>query len=125
MTDLEWLEQQFDRCWPFLVRAVRKMKEPYGREYVWERIAAGTAQLWPGNNCAVVTSIEVRVDGSKIIEGWLAAGDRAEIEEITEWAEAFGKREGCFKARLIQRPGFKAKPLSGYRLAAVVMEKVL
>lgn len=123
---LAWLQQEFDRCWPMIERAVRKMHEPYGRDYVWGRVLDGTAQLFPGSASVVVTEINTRMDGSKVINGWLAAGDRTEIENVLlPIAENYGRQQGCSESHCIQRPGFMKKPLPGYRLAAVVMRKEL
>lgn len=121
----QWFAGQFDRCWPWIESAIRKMREPYGRDYVWSRIQDGTAQIWPGQECVIVTEIDTQQDGSKVVNGWIAAGNRHEIEHITTTIEAWAKRIGCVRSRLVQRPGFMKRPMPGYRLRAVVMEKEL
>lgn len=121
-----WLREQFDRCWPYLCSAITRMKEPYGRDYIERRIFEDKdAQLWPGVDSAILTEIETRQDGSKVLVGWLAGGNRQEIESSTPAIEAWGKRMGCTLSRLIQRKGFARKPMQGYRLTAVIMEKDL
>lgn len=125
MTDSEreWLSQQFDRCWPYLHAAIVKMNERYGRDFVEQQVMNGEAQLWPGSDCAIVTRIECHQDGTKELFGWLAGGNRREIESIQPKIEAWAKRSGCTRVRTIQRLGFMRKPLHGYRPTAVIMEK--
>ena len=122
----EWLREQFERCWPYIYAAISKMNEPYGREYLEKRIFEDhDAQFWPGMDCGIVTEIEVRQDGSKVLVGWLAGGSGIEIESMTPRIEAWGKSEGCVLSRLIQRPAYSRRPKPGYRMTAVVMEKEL
>jgi len=106
-------------------RAVKKMHEPYGRNYVWGRVADGTAQLFPGSESAVITEISERVDGSKVVHTWLAGGEFDEVVSLAAIAEVAGKKAGCIAATFTGRPGFMSKIPDGYKLAAVVMRKEL
>lgn len=117
---------EFNRCWPFLEPALIKMNEGYGKDFVWAKVAHGECQLWPGQNAAVISEIEVYPDGLKVINGWLAGGDFEEIKLLTKQAEEFGRRHGCQKARAIQRMGFLRKPYDpAYKPLAVIVEKEL
>jgi len=121
----KWAEFHFDRCWPYIEAAIERMKEPYGRDFVWGRIKDGSAQLWPGDNSVVVTEIENNPDGTKEIYGWIAGGEWDELNKIQNIAAEWGKLQGCTTAKTVQRPGFLRKPFDGFRLKAVIMEKEL
>lgn len=129
MTEAEqeaWLRSELDRCWHWIYAAIKKTDQGYGREYLEKRLFVDRdSQLWPNANSAIVTQIDIEQDGSKTLIGWLAGGDRWEIEDATPRINAWAKRQGCVRSRLIQRPGFAKKPIPGYRLKAVIFEKEL
>jgi hypothetical protein len=116
----------FDQSWPHLKRAIDRMGERIGREGVLERLMAGSAQLWPGEKCAIVTEIDVEPDGSRTVVGWLAGGDLQEIQTKTLAIEDWARGQGCVRVTVIQRKGFVRKRLNdGYRVKAVVLQKEL
>lgn len=123
----EWIDFQFDRCWPWIDGAIRKTRQPYGRDYVRDQIATGMAQLWPSTNAVLVTQVKTAPNADKYLLLWLAGGNRKEMDELALMAEAWGKRAGCSKARSELRPGFnrEGKRPAGYRPVSVVMEKDL
>lgn len=115
---------EFERCWPFLERALKRGLPTHSKEDVWAEIADGTAQLWPLPNAAIVTRIVTYPTGLKIGVGWLAGGDLKEIQqaepEIAQWL----KGQGCSHFVLQARTGWE-RALNGYRRKSVNLIKDL
>lgn len=68
------------------------------------RLLAGTAQLWLGERCAMVTEI---VNGPpRAIHVWLAGGELKEIVSLTPGIAAFARSMGCAEATVNGRKGW-------------------
>lgn len=115
---LAWLVQAWVRSEPHLERAVEHADGAFDIDHVWSEIAAGRAQLWPGQNASAVTRIEVYPSGLKSLLFWLCGGaDMEEVKAIHERASAWGKKMGCTRREIIGREGW-VRALPGYRKAS-------
>lgn len=118
----EWLQREFDRCWPFLEPALAYAGNTFGREHVWRRIfVEQRAQLWPGTTAAVVTTIETHPDASRSLIGWLAGGELDEVQRLEAQIRPWAKKMGCVRIRIIGRRGW-LRGLDAYREVATIME---
>lgn len=68
------------------------------------RLLEGTAQLWLGEQCAMVT--EVTKD-PRTLHVWLAGGNLREIVSLTPGIAAWGRMMGCMQATIDGRKGWK------------------
>lgn len=93
--------------------------------YVLGRILAGSAQLWIGERCAMVTEV-TQVEGEpRKIHCWLAGGDMADILAITPGVEAWARMMGCKEATIEGRKGWsRVLAPMGYR-GETVLRKAL
>lgn len=121
----EWVAAQWERCAPFIERAVERAEGSFDLAHVRGKVFSGEAQLWPGLNSAVVTRIETHPSGLKSCLLWLAGGD--DLEElkrlemaIAAWAESLG----CTRMEIIGRRGW-LKALDGYREGSTVLVRDL
>lgn len=126
MTDeqIAFYAEQFDRCWPWLEKAVDAYGKTHGKEDVWAAILTGDAQLWPLPASAMVTTIDVHPTGLKEVRGWLSGGDLEQIQAFVPQIEAWGRQHGCARATITGRRGW-LRAFTGYREAAVLMTKEL
>jgi hypothetical protein len=98
------LRRQFDRCWSFLEPALAIHAET-DRNGLLDQILAGRAQLWPGEQCAVVTQCLLK-DFGPSIHIWLGGGRMAELLGMRPGIEAFGRAMGCMWATGEGRKGW-------------------
>lgn len=125
MTAEEWIAAEWQRCAPFIQRAVERTDGAFDIEYVREGVLSGDAQLWPGQNSAVVTRIETHPSGLKACLLWLAGGDDlAELKKLETAISAWAKRMGCERMEIIGRRGW-LKALSDYREGSTVLVRDL
>lgn len=116
--------EQFERCWPWLAKAIDAYGETHTKNAVWSMIADGSAQLWPLPNAAMVTQVDHYDTGMKEIRGWLSGGDLTEIQAFVPTIEEYGRSIGCNRATITGRRGW-LRAFNGYKEAAVLMVKEL
>lgn len=123
--ELQTRLKKFEKAWPFLEPALVRFDHYQTKQDVWEMLESGAAQLWSTDRAAVVTQIEDK-NGTKCLFGWLAGGNRSEINALRTKIEVFAKGQGCTKSRSIMRPGFLKKRLhTGDKLVGLIMERDL
>ncbi|MFL9934276.1 hypothetical protein P0D88_35015 [Paraburkholderia sp. RL18-103-BIB-C] len=105
--------QEFERVRPLIEAALEYSDGTHTIDDVREFIATGRAQLWPGKTAVVVTEI-VHYPQRKTCNGWLAAGDNAELAEMYKSIEAWAKAAGCKRATIIGRRGWAKTYLADY-----------
>lgn len=67
------------------------------------RLLNGTAQLWLGERCAMVTEV---INDPRTLHVWLAGGDLKEIVSLTPGIAAWGRMMGCTEATINGRRGW-------------------
>lgn len=90
-------------------------------------IANGKAQLWEGPNSVVVTELD-RFPGKTILHFWLAAGRSEELEAMQDGIIAWGREQGCAKARFVGRKGWERTFMAetGWvNTGLIIMEKAI
>jgi len=86
------------------------------------RILNGTAQLWLGEQCAMVTEV---IHEPRTLHVWLAGGDLKEIVSLTPGIAAWGRMMGCTEATINGRKGW-ARVLKAYGFEGEgVLRKIL
>jgi hypothetical protein len=113
---MEPWEHEFERCKPLISRALRYSDGTHTLDDVREFIATGRAQLWPGKRAVVVTEI-INYPRRKTCNGWLAAGDNAELAEMCKSVEAWARSQGCTRATIVGRRGWQKTYLADYGYA--------
>lgn len=119
--ELAWLRSQFDRCSPWIQAALDRDIGAFELEDVWNYIAADKAQLWAGDNSAVVTALEY-FPRKVVLRYWLCGGELEDCLKLEDAIEAWAKRAGAVCAIIGGRRGW-LKALSDYREACVFMVK--
>lgn len=91
-----------------------------------QTIRKGTAQLWVGAGCIVVTEVQSYLGGAKVLQFMWAAGDLEACLAATPDIEAWGRRIGCTTSLVESRPAWAKllKPL-GYTPWSVTVQKAL
>lgn len=99
----------------------------YTVEHLDALLLSGRAQVWFGENAAIVTEIRTYPTGARVIHGLVAAGDLDEIVgALIPRAEAWGRSIGCVLAIIESRPGWaRALKRKGYAPHQVALRKVL
>lgn len=70
-------------------------------------VRLGEAQFWPGEQAAMVTTIEDDPCERRLLI-WLAGGTLDElVEHLRPHAEAWARRCGCGRVLVIGRPGWE------------------
>ena len=113
-----------ERCQGWLTEALDE--ELFTWEDVVRRVLAGQAMLWPGKNCAIVTTDEIYPSGERVLQTWLAGGDMAEILQMAPGIEALARLRGCTASLIEGRKGWiKTMKPHGYELWSVTLRKAL
>lgn len=74
-------------------------------EELLSEIAAGRAQLWPGETAAMVTQCLESREG-RFLHVWLAGGDLTGVMALKPGVEAWGRAMGCSAVTINGRPGW-------------------
>lgn len=91
---------EYARCRGWLVPALADATEAE----VLTKLIAGTAQLWPGEQSAMVTQL---LQGSEpYIHVWIAGGDLHDLYALGPGMEAWARGQGARAARINGRPGW-------------------
>lgn len=98
--------------WAVLFQKVEQILEPaleydntYNIEDVADCISNGTMQLWPTDNSAVVTQVQI-FPRMKVLHIFLAGGNLEELETLTPHIQKFAEDMGCRKITLTGRRGW-------------------
>lgn len=126
--DRAWLRSEFERCAPYIQKALDRDIGTHELPDVWDLIAAGKAQLWPLPNSAVVTVLEY-FPRKTVLRYWLCGGkyQRGALKEclsIQDSIESWAKSAGAAGAVIGGREGWLGV-LPGFKKTAVFMTKVL
>lgn len=114
----------FERCAPFIQRAIDRAGGAFDLDYVREQVGTGQAQLFPAQNSAVITRIEHNPSGKSFVLCWLAGGVNSEILELEKQISTWALSRGCTQVKIIGRRGF-VKSLPGYSESATIVVKEL
>lgn len=89
-------------------------------------IRQGSAQLWVGAGCVVVTEVQSYLGGAKALQFMWAGGDLDAVLAVTPQIEAWGRSLGCSMALVESRPAWAKllKPM-GYSPWSVTVRKAL
>lgn len=118
-----WVKE-FERCAHWIEDALEYSHGTHDIYDIFESVASGQVQFWPGERCALITQVS-EYPKKKMIHVFLAGGDITEIElieaDIVKWA----KTQGCEALSLTGRPGWTKSFLNniGYRNTQVQMIK--
>ena len=115
-----------DRCRPMLEAALSR-QPLHSFADVEAAIAEGRAQLFPGERSVIVTGIEDYPSGERVIDTWLAGGDRQEIADVMRpKVEAWAESQGCTLVMVNGRKGWeRVLAPHGYDHLATVLAKRL
>jgi hypothetical protein len=117
------LEVNLDRCLPFIKASVGE--GPDTIESVGVAILSGKAQLWPGQNCALVSEVE-HAPGRRFARVWHAGGDMDELVAMTPGLESWARMQGCDSVVVSGRKGWeRIMKALGYEFESVVLRKPL
>ena len=123
------LVRDFDRCRPWIEKALTYAEGIYDTEDVLLRLLKGEAELWPAENCFVITEM-VQYPQARLMNFFLAGGETGSMEELERMLsslEGFARDHKCDAVTLSGRPGWMKSFLasSGYRRQSVTMVKEL
>lgn len=126
---LRWqaANDEFERCWPWIAKAVERHGGTHTNEHVWAEIARGRAHLLSLPNAAIVGNVINYPTGLKRGNAWLAgarSGSLGDILGAVPLMEAWAKSQGCQQGSMYARRGWLG-PLQelGYREMAVFIVK--
>lgn len=115
---------QLERCKGWLMEALDA--ELFTWDDVVRKVLTSHAMLWPGKNCAIVTTDELYPTGDRVLQTWLAGGDMAEILQMAPGIEALARMRGCTASLIEGRQGWaKVMKPHGYELWSVTLRKAL
>lgn len=79
----------------------------YTIDYLDDLVFSGRAQVWFGDDSAMVTEIRTYPTGARVIHGLVAAGSLSEIvKDLIPRAEGWGRMIGCIGAIIESREGW-------------------
>lgn len=88
-------------------------------------LAAGRAQLWPGERSAMVTTLQITPEGPTC-HVWLAGGELADLLAMAVGVEAWARAQGCAWVTLNGRKGWaRALKRRGFAPAGEELRKKL
>ena len=123
----EWAAAEFDRCTPFIQRAINKAHDETDLDAVREEVTTGKAQIWPTPNACLITQMHNLKNGKRVLHLWLAGGNKTELLKLYEhFVEPWGKSQGCTRMTISGRPGWlRAMKAMGVKPLYMVMGKEL
>ena len=90
-----------------------------------EEIAAGRAQLWPGETAAMVTQCLDGPEG-RFLHVWLAGGSLEGVMALKPGVEAWGRAMGCAEVTINGRSGWaRILKADGFRMVEGELRKKL
>ena len=111
------------RCRPWIEAALSYSGGTHTFEDVAQGIAEGRMQLWDAPDGCCVTEI-VEYPRKRVLNGFLAGGEMAQILDIIPSIEAWAKMQGCDGTELTGRRGWgRVFASHGYRETAVTLRK--
>lgn len=121
-------EAEWARCSPWLEAALARGGDTHTLADVKAQVCDPEARtrFWAGRGAALVTRIEDH-PRYRAVHGWLAGGDMDEIVgSLIPLAEAWGRAQGCARATVLGRDGWRRKLAGGgYGHAATLLVKEL
>lgn len=106
-----------------LCRALEYSGGSHTLDDVLAAVQGGEAKLWMDDRATIVTQIRI-FPQYKAIDFWLAAGDLAPVQELSEHIIAWAKKQGCTRATAVGRAGWtRAMKALGWRETTRVLEK--
>lgn len=112
---------------PYIQGALRYAKGSHTVEDVQEEVNAGRMQLWRGVSSAIITEI-IEYPRFRVLNFFLAGGNRAELETMYPPIEQWGRTMGCKRAAMLGRKGWDRTFLTqkeGWTQTLVAYEKDL
>lgn len=105
-----------------LQRALAFSGHTHGVGDVLEGVQDGRFQMWNGGASVIVTELEVYPKG-KVCHFFLAGGNLTELAKMVSPILQWARTQGCTKATLTGRPGWKRSFLTrtGWREVPLVM----
>lgn len=124
MTELEFFEVHWERCYPWIEAALDLAHGTHTMDDVRRDILTGPATFWPGRNAAMVTEVQ-EFPQMHVLHFWLAGGDLDELrDELRPMAEKWAKERGITRATIMGRRGW-VRALPGYQEVSTVCAKEL
>jgi hypothetical protein len=103
------MEDDWDRCVPWLKKALEKSGNTHSIWDVWVEVAAGRAVFWPAKTWAAVTQTR-QWPRRKVLRIWLAGGDMdGLVNEGLPLAYEFAQHHGCDSVEIEGRKGWAKK----------------
>lgn len=96
-------------------------------EDVATEVGAGTMQCWLGQASVIITEI-VQYPQYRVLNFFLAGGDRSELEAMYPAAEEWGRVQGCKRAVMLARKGWEKTFIvkkEGWTPTLVAFEKLI
>jgi hypothetical protein len=98
------LRSQFERCRPWIAEALAVDAEATPDELL-EEVLSGRAQLWPGEDCCLITQCVDHPDG-RTIHTWCGAGKLSGMMALRPGIEAWGRSMGAVWGTIESRKGW-------------------
>ena len=115
------LAADWQQAEPHIIAALAHAGDTHAPLDVLDMIIDGMADLFVGEDCAVVTQ-EIELPIGVQLHFWLAGGDLDELVKIQKDVEVAARSRGIRRISIIGRRGWRAK-LDGYREAGVILVK--
>jgi hypothetical protein len=116
-----------DGARPYIEAALHYAKGSHTFEDVAAEVSAGTMQFWPGLSSVIITEI-IAYPRFRVLNFFIAGGNRTELETMYPAVEAWGKKMGCARASMLARKGWERTFLvtkEGWDPTLVAFEKNL
>jgi hypothetical protein len=85
----------FERCWPWLDASLASFGRTHTKQQVWDRIAAGRAQLWPAEHAVILTELIHHPIGLRSCNVWLQGGELGALKAMHPQLEQVARARGC------------------------------
>jgi hypothetical protein len=115
------LVDDFQRSWPHLKKALRLTGGTHTKRDIFDGVAVGDFQLWPGRRSAALTEV-IKYPQMRAVRIFLAGGQLDELKKVERNITAWAKEIDATRIEIAGRRGW-LRSLDDYQETCTWMHK--
>jgi hypothetical protein len=117
------LVDDFNKSWPHLKKALRYTGGTHTKRDIFDGVASGDFQIWPGHRSAALTEV-IKYPQKRAVRVFLAGGQLDELKKVEARICAWAREIGATRVEIAGRRGW-LRSLDDYEESCTWMHKEL